>query len=314
MDYQNPEIPPLARFALAMVLELPAAAVQSGARPPAPLERAAAGRLVTLIADDLRRLLPELTRFGLVLPGALYDLTELLRPGWPLLEALESVYRGTLRQGSFQPNLIALGSDSGHFSMPALNPLRRPGAGPLLLLPAVLVGPEDEMSAVAAVLENELLQRGAASAETRQSVQQGFGIEVLNLSYATLGDLCALTKVQLESQELTTLWVLLEQVLFRPGEALLVTLTEGNRFLHAGDGSFHTPFYTFDDWAGSGPGRDHDAARLAQGYGAWLLRQRQYLMALELHGCTVRQWLGHSWPEDGDAATVSAALDKGAAL
>lgn len=53
------------------------------------------------------------------------------------------------------------------------------------------------MQRVATILEARLLQEGTVSSAISQLVEQGFGIQALNMSLATVSDLCALLRVQL---------------------------------------------------------------------------------------------------------------------
>jgi hypothetical protein len=264
--------------------------------PPEPLSVAAASALAGHLAKDLSRILDGIEHLGLVLPGALYDQTEILQPGFPLVVSLADVYRGSLR-GGFTPQLIALGADEGHFPVGAISPQRRPGSGPLLLLPFCFIGPLEDLAQAARVMEDTLLQNGEASQATREAVQQAFGLTPLNMSFATIGDLCALLRVQLDGSGLLPLWELLEQSWFeRPGVHSAV-LEGGNRFLVAGDHA-HTLFYTFDDWAQFGPGRELPAADLGDGYRRWARLQRQYAMALEAYGLHVRWVLANPQLEE----------------
>lgn len=301
MDDIRPTPPELGACSGVLTLELDLGRSRTDGIPPAPLTRAEASRVADTIAADLGRLVPDLTALGLVVPGALYDQTELMRPGFPLLTALEDVFRGTLRDASFQPQLVALGSDDGRaFSLAALNPERRPGSGPLLMLPFTFVGPRERIGTLAGQLENDLLQRGSASPATRRTLESAFGVQAVNLSYATVGDLCALLKVQLESVEFGGLWELLEHAFFRREGPCDVTLPTGNRFVFDGERVW-TPFFSFDDWAQIGPGAATPGDALMEGYVAWAKRQRQYLAALATYRLPVQQVLG----EGGGGGTGS---------
>ena len=81
-------------------------------RPPEPLSRDSAELLAAPIADDLRRIIgEEIAEAGLVMPAAMYDLTEILRPGLPMVEALLDIYRGSLRGGPFDPSTTQFHAD-----------------------------------------------------------------------------------------------------------------------------------------------------------------------------------------------------------
>ena len=283
-------------YAGLLALELDPQRADFSGVPPEPLSVKDATALAGHLAKDLDRILGGIDHLGLILPGALYDQTEILQPGFPLIGALADLYRGSLRDG-FIPQLIALGTDGAHFPVAAIDPRCQPGSGPLLLLPFCFVGAREDIARLARTMEDTLLQNGEVSQATREAVQQVFGLAALNLSFATLGDLCALLRVQLEGNELLPLWELLEQAWFeRPG-VRSATLDGGNRFLVAGDHA-HTLFYTFDDWAQFGPGRGLPAAQLGDGYRCWAQLQRQYAMALEAYGLHVRWVLANPQLEE----------------
>ena len=295
----------LGHYAGLLAIELDTQEADPFGIPPAPLHVATADALAGHLAKDLNHILDGIEQLGLILPGALYDQTEILQPGFPLIEALADLYRRSL-QGGFTPSVIALGSDSGYLPVAAIDPQRRPGSGPLLLLPFCLVGPREALGHAARVMEDGLLQNGETSLATREAVQQAFGVTALNLSFATLSDLCALLRVQLEGNGLLPLWELLEQAWFaRPG-VRSATLESGNRFLVAGDHA-HTLFYTFDDWAQFGPGRTLPTVELGEGYRRWARLQRQYVMALEAYGLHVRWVLANPQLEETLATTTGEA-------
>lgn len=281
--------------------------------PPAPLDRDTAARVGGQIASDLNRILHGIHHLGMVVPGALYDQTELLRPGFPLLRTLEDLFRGARRNADFTPQLIALGTDRDYFPIPELNPERRPGSGPLLLLPFTLVGRRRDILPVSTTLENTLLQQGEVSPDTREAVQSAFGLRAASMSYATIGDLCALLQVQLENAGFSELWRLLEHALSQRSGLLDIRLDNGNRYLLA-DGQVYVPFYTFDTWAQLGPGRTLAAEQLGAAYGEWLRVQRQYTLTLAAYGLDIRRILGHPELEQDDARAAFAAAQAVAPL
>jgi len=299
----------LKHYAGLLAVELDPQQVDFTGTPPEPLSVAATSALAGHLAKDLNRILDGIEHLGLILPGALYDQTEILQPGFPLMVALAEVYRGSLR-GGFTPQLIALGADDGQFPVGAISPQRRPGSGPLLLLPFCFIGPQDDLGRLARVMEDSLLQNGEVSPATREAFQQAFGLTVMNLSFATIGDLCALLRVQLDGNDLLPLWELLEHAWFERSGVYSATLEGGNRFLAAGDHA-HTLFYTFDDWAQFGPGRDLAPAELGAGYRRWAHLQRQYAMALEAYGLHVRWVLANPQLEE-TLATVEGEAAKAA--
>lgn len=272
--------PGLSATPAALTVELDLNEVAAGLRPPAPLTRSQAERLAEAVGADLRRILgEELASCGMIVPGALYDLTELLRPGLPFIETLLELYRGSLPQGQFRPQVVAIGSSGDSFPVEALAPARRPGSGPLLVMPILFVAPAAEIDRLQSILEEILLEKGTAEPPTEQRLREDFGLRPVNISYATINDLCALLKIQLEHNELGGLWQLLEAVLYRPGEAARVDLPEGNVFLLDG-AEVYSPFYSFAEWVAQ-VGNEGDPG---QGYAQWVKRQRQYMAGLSAHG------------------------------
>lgn len=306
MEYQDPKIPELGQCSAVLTVELDPETFAPDRLPPGPLTREAAAQVAAQIGNDMQTLFGSLSDLSLVLPGALYDQTELLRPGFPLLDALDNIFRGTLVRGGYQPQVIALGSDSGAFPVATLNPARQPGAGPLLLLPFLFAGRKLKIMSLSSNLENSLLAQGTASEATVAAVQQAFGVQAVNMSYATVNDLCALLKVQLENSDFAPLWDLLEHALFQRAGVCRVALPGGNVYLLA-DGEVYALYYTFDDWAQFGPGREWPAAELANGYGAWVRAHRQYTLTLSAYGLPVHTLIANPTLEQADAEAALAA-------
>jgi len=271
-------------------------------RPPEPLSRENAELLAGAVADDLRRIVgEEVANAGLIMPAGLYDLTELLRPGLPMVEALLDLYRGSLRGGAFQPQLLALGTAGGRFPGAGLAPARRRGAGPLLALPLALVAPGETLDPLRRSLEQVLLEKGRASLATDRTIRQLFGVEPVHLSYATFHDLSALMKVQLEHAGFGELWQLVEGALYRPDAIEKIDTSTGNTFLGFG-GIVYTPIRTFNDHATQA---NTESEATGNAYVEWAKIQRQYTLALEHHGIEVR----HCRAQPGiDAADAEVAM------
>lgn len=267
---------------VALTAELPFADVARGDRPPRALPREQAERLAEAVGKDLQRLLGDtLYQAGMVVVGALYDLPELLQPGLPAVDALTSVYGDAMPPTGFQPSILAIGGQGERFPIPAIAPRREPGAGPLLVLPLVLVAPPAIMDRIGPVLEERLLHTGQAGLDTTRAVQAGFGIQPENLTYATFNDLCALMKVQLDHGGFGPLWNIIEHALFQRPKPHRENLATGNVFLWTGQRVL-TTFYTVSQCqlAGCNPAAAVDMEQ----YLDWLRVQRQYLTGLDGHG------------------------------
>lgn len=276
--------PSLSASPVALTVEIPFSRTASGTRPPQPLSRQTAEDLAETIGRDLQRLLgEEIYQAGMIVVGALYDIPELLQPGLPSVDALTSIYRDAMPPTGFEPSLLAIGGHNGRFPIPAIAPTRQPGAGPLLILPLVLVGPSTVMDRITPMLEEKLLHTGQAGLDTTRAIQRGFDIQPENLTYATFNDLCALMKVQMDHGGFGPLWNLTENALFQRTAPSREVLPEGNCFLWQG-GEVSSPFYTLRAWlsgehSGGEPG--------LEGYLQWLRRQRQYAVGLAAHGIPI---------------------------
>lgn len=303
MEYLNPKLADLQSCVVVLVVELDPQRPESRGRPPTPLNRPGAEALARCVAADLGGMYPGVEQMAMILAGALYDQTELLRPGFPLVRVLEDVFRGTLGEG-FQPQVIALGSDTGRFPVAALNPARLPGSGPLLMVPCCLMGRGLAVSSLTMNLEKSLLDSGIASQSTIDMVQEQFALEAVNVSYATLNDLCALLRVQLENAGFAALADLLEHGIYgRPGP-YQARSEQGNVFVLDGS-TVHAVFFTFDDWAAFGPGQDLMATELADGYANWSQGYRQHAMTLSAYGFSLRPCIGVNLEESDTEALLT---------
>lgn len=284
-------------------------------KPPPLLTRDVANVLASQIADDLNHLLEEgIAPAGLVLAGALYDQTDVFRPGFPLLSALADLMRRAPRNAGLPPPRLALGASDGRFPIDTLNPQPQATFGPLALLPFCLVGTGEVMDRVFMDMENMLARHGQVSPATHAVVQAAFSVPVLNLFYATLGDLCAWLRNQFEDNDLRELWQLLEPALFeRPGPHQVILADSGNRYLLVDDVAW-APFYTFDDWARFGPGQTVAAGQLSEGYQRWLRQSRLYAVALPAYGLPLRWVLGTPMVQQDETSAAMAALQAAPAL
>ena len=110
----------------------------SDAVRPALLNRTDAEQMLAHVAADLRALLPGIADCSLIAAGALYDQTQILRPDYPVFQALEGTVVDGARDcgaGAFRPALVSLGAEDGVMPVQALQPEADTPLG-LLQLPA----------------------------------------------------------------------------------------------------------------------------------------------------------------------------------
>ena len=183
--------------------------------PPrhAALGADAAGELTALLGRDLAALVPAVRDCDLALMGAHFDPAEGLRPGWPLhRRVLELLQRAPGDAGSAR--MIGFGADaSGDVPQPLQCDAELAGGG-LRVLPFVLRGAA--AGAAGAELEDLLLDRGMAAADTALALQDGLAAQVEHARYLSLHDLLAMIALQYRNVGLEPLWGLLETALLEP--------------------------------------------------------------------------------------------------
>ena len=255
---------------------------------PALLGATDAEQMLAHIAADLQPLLPGIGDCRLVATGALFDQTQILRPGYPVFSALELAAKQATSD-PFKPGLVSIAARDGRMPAGDLQPLPDIPLGLLQLLPIVVEGPPERIGEMAEAMEYRFLEEGQLSAHSAAWLQSAFGVSIQHARLMTLTDLNALLRMQLEHYGFLPLWELLDAALSDPGQPLVVTTEKGQSWEWR-EGAAHGAFETFDYWAGEGGGADLPAARLAlaAGYADWTREFRQYLTTLEAHGVEVR--------------------------
>jgi hypothetical protein len=252
---------------------------------PSLLGPADAEQMLAHVAADMHGLLPGLTECSLIAAGALYDQTQILRPGYPVFSALEAT---AAAQRTFRPGLVSIGAADGVMPVEALQPGDDIPLGLLQLLPVVVHGPAERVEELGRAMEHRFLEQGQLSAHAAAWLQTAFGVAINHARLMTLTDLDAMLRLQLEHFGFLPLWELLDAALTRRGGALAVTTASGQDWQWR-DGEVRAVFETFDHWASGGGGAALPAARLAlaEGYGNWTREMRQYVVTLRAHGVAV---------------------------
>ncbi|MGY4514438.1 hypothetical protein [Lysobacter sp. HA18] len=252
------------------------------------LDQAQAGELAALIAADLATFAPGAAELELVVVGAHYDPVELLRPGWPLHRELDDL--AARAPGRNRARIVAFGAHDG--GLPgALSPRDDFGGGPLRLVPFVLTGDIDQVSAVGDLFEHELLERGMAGAATALAAQSMFGLQVEHARYLTVHDLAAMTSLQYEHAGLAPLWPLIETALLAPlDEAWLDEPPEP--LIHYADGEARIALFSPQAWqkryaVGLDCTTDDCRQQALRQHRHFESRQRQLAAVLQAHGVVV---------------------------
>lgn len=252
----------------------------------AALDPAGAGALAARLGHDLALLVPGIDALDLTFGAAHFDPAEALRPGWPLHRRLEEL-RARAPGRDRGARVIALGADaSGDIPQPLqADPMLAGGA--LRVLPFLLSGNDaSEVARVGDALEELLVDRGMARAETALLAQDAFGTQVEHMRYLTLHDLLAMTALQYGHMGLDPLWPLLESALLAPDETAWLDAPPEPLVRVAG-GEAHIALFTPEAWRERHAATDTDVARIDRAMRHFEARQRQFAAVLEAHGVPV---------------------------
>ena len=259
--------------------------LRDGAPPQhAALGAEAAGELTALLGRDLAALAPGVRDGDLALMAAHFDPAEALRPGWPLhRRVIELLQRAPGQaQGA---RMVGFGADAhGEVPQPLQCDANLAGGG-LRVLPFVLRG--DAAGDVGAQLEDLLLDRGMAAADTALALQDGLGAQIEHARYLSLHDLAAMMALQYRNVGLEPLWTLLETALLEPeAEAWLDAGPEP--LARYGDGEVRIALFDPCAWRTHYAIDDTDGAKLERGFVYFQARQRQFASVLDAHGVPVQ--------------------------
>lgn len=269
------------------------------ARRPCVLNPAETEQMLAHLATDLAVLLPEIRHCAISMAGALYDQTQLLRPGYPVFSALESVLSNHRKKGEHGPLRLGIGADDGAMPLDGLQPGDKIPIGLLQTLPIVVNGQAELVLELSDSMEHLFLERGQLSAHSARALEANFGVAVNHARFMTVTDLNAMLHLQLEHFGFLALWELLDAAINSSPVELSVTGRGGQEFTWDGQ-QVIARFQTFDYWATQGPGRSVSGSQqmLAKAYSDWTREYRQFLATLGAHHVVVQQYLPGS---DGKA-------------
>ncbi|THB73771.1 MAG: hypothetical protein D6B28_03380 [Gammaproteobacteria bacterium] len=273
----------------AVVLELDDDTLQKLKVPPKALPTDKASELVNTIAANMNMVVDSLDQYGIIIPAALYDQTEVLTPDFTIFTFLQEIFVRAQEKEGFSPAVIALGSDDEGFPIEEISPKREPDFGHILVIPYAIVAPKHMIDELDKDIDYTLLESGKISDETIAMISEDFGVGISGGFFATLANMCAFLKTQLEKINCAALWELFEQAFFSPEQPLLLSTEAGNLFYYNGD-KVITPFMTYQDWLNFTHKEDD-----TEGYLQWVLAHRQYTIGLQSHEIDVTQvWFENS--------------------
>jgi len=249
---------------------------------PCLLPKSASEQMLAHVSADLKALLSDINRCSLVAAGALFDQTQILRPGYPVFGALQKLAQQSADKD--RAAQISLGAENDRIPVIDLQPDDTIPLGILQLLPVLVSGDKDAVSDLGMAMEHRFIEEGQVSAHTAQWMENAFGIGIRHARFMTLMDLNAMFRLQLEHFGFLPLWQLLDAALTGLDETLEVSLDNGQVFTWRA-GAVHTRFETFDYWSQAGGGKHLDSKRghLADAYAEWTRTLRQILTMLRAH-------------------------------
>ena len=255
---------------------------------PALLDRVAAEQVLAHVAADLTSLFPSINRCTLSMAGALYDQTQILRPGLPVYTALETLQQSSNPGEEFLPRVLSIGASNGQMPMESLQPYEEIPLGILQILPVLLTGPADLISELSEQMEHLFFEKGHMSAHSAKGLESHFKVSVGHARFMTITDLNALLHLQLKHFGVLALWELLDAAMNPSAKTLTVHSSLGLEF-RCQEGIVHSFFESFDWWAQYGGGKDlaADDQQLQTAYADWTQEYRVYLTMLSAHGVKV---------------------------
>ena len=254
--------------------------------PPrhAALGAEAAGEVTALLGRDLATLAPGVRDCDLALLGAHFDPAEALRPGWPLHRRVQELLQRA--PGNAQgTRMIGFGANAGgDVPMPLQCEPTLVGGG-LRVLPFMLAGADAEAAGVQ--LEDVLLDRGMAAADTALALQDGLGASIEHARYLSLHDLVAMIAMQYANVGLQPLWTLLETALLEPDAEAWLDAGQEPLARYA-EGEVRIALFDPHAWHLRYAADETDGATLERGFAYFQARQRQFAAVLDAHGVPVQ--------------------------
>jgi hypothetical protein len=258
---------------------------------PALLNSRATEQILAHVSADLTRHFPQINSCSLSLAGALFDQTQLLRPGFPIYTCLESLQVEAGPGKNVTPGLLCVSAEKGKMPHSQLQPEKGIPLGLLQTLPVSCYGEVALIEDLSAQMEHRFLESGQLSAHSAKALEANFGIAVNHARFMTVTDLNAMLHLQLDHFGFLPLWQLLDAAINEETQELCLHGQAGQSFTWTGE-AVRCTFETFDFWATNGTGKKLPADRqlLADSYSEWTREYRQYLTTLEAHGVPVIQF------------------------
>lgn len=239
--------------------------------PTRTLPRAACERLADALASDLARLVPRAEQALLVVAGTLLEPSDVLRPRFPVWQALDAMVRSVPPDPESGGRVLAIGAHGGRLPEPRLQPPESSPGSQFLIVPLLLVADNDLADELREHLEQGLFEKGGVHPPARAVLEEAAGIESEHVQLMTLADLVALQHVQMDTAGMGAFWPVAEQALLDPSADRRFELPAGLTAEWQGERA-EICFRSFDQY-GDEP----------EAYALWVRAFRSLAALLELH-------------------------------
>ena len=260
--------------------------------------KSTAEQLLAHLAADLSAIEAGITKTAITLGAALYDQSQLLRPGLPLFKALSELLESSFSGQQFQPRLLAFGAHQGKLPQLQLQPDPELPVGSFQLIPLQLSGRAKHIEKLAEQLEHQFLEQGQLSPHSAQWLQEELKQQIIHARFMTLNDLLAMLYLQLETMGLEETWDWIEKMLYTPAFSQQLEIKDGPKIQYHNT-HIKIQFQSFDQWARQQAEDEISEVKYLQ----WLNRFRQSALLLQAHGLSV-ELLQNSAGGDGHHSNI----------
>lgn len=186
------------------------------------LTKAEAEEMSRKVSAALVQLYPALSEVGMVLVGAGYQVSQIMRPRFPIYHEMTEVSKIQFRAKQFKPSIVTITAVDGEFSVGAFN-RDTESPDPLYIFPALLVLPKNEANqALVSEIETNLSQQGIMTEVLKPLIETALHCEVAHMHMVTLSDISSFYATQLIQINLEPLWEVMKHIIFEMGPTFQV--------------------------------------------------------------------------------------------
>ncbi|MBS7820894.1 hypothetical protein [Wohlfahrtiimonas chitiniclastica] len=186
------------------------------------LTKAEAEEMSRKVSAALVQLYPALSEVGMVLVGAGYQVSQIMRPRFPIYHEMTEVSKIQFRAKQFKPSIVTITAVDGEFSVEAFN-RDTESPDPLYIFPALLVLPKNEVNqALVSEIETNLSQQGIMTEVLKPLMETALHCEVAHMHMVTLSDISSFYATQLIQINLEPLWEVMKHIIFEMGPTFQV--------------------------------------------------------------------------------------------